>query len=290
MESRAPTPEPGALPDPERTFTPQALLDILDSPNVDEQDMDTINDRAGGFHGEDRGRAEQVVSTSVFRDWIVHRGSSRLLVHGDYDINDYPEISPLSVLCVTLVQALRTRLGFGSLIFFCGRHLGQRHGENTGASGLLRSFIAQLLRQCPSACHDTLNPSISPSEIENGDLKHLTKLFAALVHQLPNTTTLVVTIDGVLVYERKRYREGLYEVVDMLAKLDEEEELTRSPIKILLTSPTETRTRELRETFSKQNAILSMRSRQDTGQGPSRSGVTRKIKELGDVSEEGKDL
>ncbi|KAI2611994.1 hypothetical protein GGR54DRAFT_338823 [Hypoxylon sp. NC1633] len=45
------------------------------------------------------------------------------------------------------------------------------------------SFITQLLEKCPSAGPDTLDPDISLSEIEKGDPEHLTKLFAALVHQ-----------------------------------------------------------------------------------------------------------
>ncbi|KAI1108258.1 hypothetical protein F5Y14DRAFT_457230 [Nemania sp. NC0429] len=286
MESRGATPQPENLPDPDRTCTLQTLLDILDSTDLDEQDMDIVIDRAAVFPEADSGRAEQVVSTSVFRDWVVYKGSSRLLIYGDHGDNDYPEISPLSALCVTLVKALRTRPNFVSLVFFCGRHLGRGHDENTGTSGLMRSFIVQLLRQCPSAYPDTLDLQASLSEIENDNLEYLTNLFAGLVRQLPTSTTLVVMIDGVLVYERQEHREGLYEVIDMLTELAEDEELLHNPVKILLTSPTQTRTKKLHETFRGKNGILSMGSMHNTGQGPSRSGVTRKITELSNTSEE----
>ncbi|KAI0508926.1 hypothetical protein F5B22DRAFT_658718 [Xylaria bambusicola] len=284
MESRAPTPEPEAQLGPERTHAHQTPLGVLCSSNVDEQDMEAVIDRAGGFPSEDRGRAEQVISTSAFRDWVVYGGSSRLLVHGDYDPNDYPEISPLSVLCVTLVKALRTRPGFVGLAFFCGQHLGQRNDHNTGPRGLMREFVVQMLRQCPSVCPDTPNSNISLSEIENSDLDQLIHLFPILVRKLPTSTTLVVIIDQVHVYERRAYCEGLCKVINMLIKLAEDGELIHNPIKILLTSPTETRTRELYEVFRSQNSILSMRSMPGNGQGPNRSAMAKKIEELGHTS------
>ncbi|KAK5637229.1 hypothetical protein RRF57_012942 [Xylaria bambusicola] len=284
MESRAPTPEPETQLGLERTCPPQGPFDILCSSNVDEQDMEAVIDRAGGFPDEDRGHAEQVINMPVFRDWVVYRGSSRLLVHGDYDPNDYPEISPLSALCVTLVKALRTRPGFVGLAFFCGQHVGQRHDHQTGPRGLMREFVVQMLRQSPSACLDTLGSSRSLSEIENSDLNQLIQLFPSLVRKLPTSTTLVVIIDQVYVYEQREYCEGLCKVINMLVKLAEDEELIRNPIKILLTSPTETRTRELYEVFRNQNSILSMRSMPNTGQGPSKSAVDKKIEELGRAS------
>ncbi|KAM0424498.1 hypothetical protein ACHAPT_010212 [Fusarium lateritium] len=69
-ESRAPTPEPKRLS--ECPCTPQELLDHVDSPSTDEEDMGVILNRGGGFLPEDCGRPEQVVSTSMFRDWIIN--------------------------------------------------------------------------------------------------------------------------------------------------------------------------------------------------------------------------
>ncbi|KAF3765640.1 hypothetical protein M406DRAFT_88481 [Cryphonectria parasitica EP155] len=277
-ESRLPISEPRALPASDNSITPQTLLELLDSTAVDEEDMDAIFDRAGAFSSEDRGRAEQVVSMSAFRDLFASPGASKLLVHGEYDSN-YPEISPLSALCASLVRALRTRPAFVCLVFFCGRHLGRRDDNNTGVSGLMRSFVSQLLRQCPSVCPDTLGPEISMSEIEDDNPEHLAMLFVDMAHRLPHSTTLVVLIDGVLLYERKQLREGLHDVVDMLVRLAEDDELMHSTVKILLTSPSETRTHELNNTFRDHGAVVSMRSMLDTGQGPSRSGVARKLEE-----------
>ena len=285
-ESRGPTPELKPLPDAESPCTIQKLFDVIDSNSIVQEDMDFILDRTGAFLSEDRGRAEQVVDTAKFRHWLVHRGASMLLVHGDYDIADYPEISPLSTLCVTLMQALQTQPGFVSLAFFCGRHLSQQGIRNPGASDMMRSFIEQLLRQCPSACPDTLGSEISLDEIEKGNLDHLIRLFTALIHRLPTSMTLMMFIDGVYLYERRKYCEELYEVIDMLVKMVESEESMQSTVKILLTSQQETRTRELNGAFRSRNAILSMRSMHDTGHGPSRSGGANRIaKEISNASE-----
>ncbi|KAJ0307034.1 hypothetical protein COL516b_004266 [Colletotrichum fioriniae] len=76
--------------------------------------MAFILGRATAFSAEDRGRAEEVVETREFRNWVTSKersslGDGALLIHGDYDLGDYPEISPLSALCVAFVQMLRIR-------------------------------------------------------------------------------------------------------------------------------------------------------------------------------------
>lgn len=239
--------------------------------------MIAVFSRAGEFPEEDRARAEQVVGTLEFRNWVVTRGASKLLVHGEYDGPEYSEVSPLSGLCAALVQAVRTRPEFVTLVFFCGRHLNQRRDDHTGASGLMRSLVAQLLRQCPSACPNALGSDISFAEIEDGDLEVLISLFTDVACRLPASKTLVIFIDGVQLYERRQFREGLHEVVDKLVELADDEGPMQSTLKVFLSSPWQTRTRELHRIFSRDQAILSMESMQDTGQGLSRSGIANAI-------------
>lgn len=239
--------------------------------------MAAVLSRAGEFPKEDRARAEQVVGTLEFRNWVVARGGSKLLVHGEYGGPEYSEVSPLSALCAALVQAVRTRPEFVTLVFFCGRHLDQRRDDHIGASGLMRSLIAQLLRQCPWACPDALGPDMSLGEIEDGDLEVLISLFFDVACRLPASKTLVIFIDGVQLYERMKFREGLYQVVDRLVELADDDGAMQSTLKVFLSSPWQTRTRELHRIFSRDQAILSMESMQDTGQGLSRSGIENAI-------------
>jgi hypothetical protein len=247
--------------------------------------MEFIMDRAGSLPFEDRGRAEQVVATPQFRDWMVNREATKLLVHGDFDSAEY--VSPLSFLCTNIVQALRSRSGFVTLVFFCGRHA-SRDGENIGGVALIRSFIAQLLRQYPS-CPSTLDPNISLNEVETGNLRQLCELFSILARQLPPTMMLVCAIDGIMFYERSDFWKDMDEVLVALLELAEDDVRMKAPVKVLLTSPKETRS--LSEFFQSSGALLSMAPIPHTGRGPTRSGVAGGVarqlgRELGGSSDE----
>lgn len=271
-EPRTPTPEPST------SCTVTSLLKALDSTNVDENDMTAVFSRAGEIPKEDRARSEQVVGTLEFRNWVMARGASKLLIHGEYDGPEYSGVSPLSALCAALVKAERTRPEFVTLVFFCGRHLNQGRDGHIGASGLMRSLIAQLLRQYPSACPDALGSDISLSEIKDGDLEILISLFIGVACRLPASKTLVIFIDGVQLYERRQFREGLHQVVGKLVELVDDEGPMQNTFKVFLSSLWQTRTRELHRMFSKDQAILSMQSMQDTGQGFSRSRIANAIR------------
>lgn len=240
--------------------------------------MAFILGRATAFSAEDRGRAEEVVETREFRNWVTSKersslGDGALLIHGDYDLGDYPEISPLSALCVAFVQMLRIRHEYIGLVFFCGRHLEKPHDSNPGPSGLMRSLIAQLVRQHPAVFTQMQEPGISLEDIRESqnNLSYLISLFAAMVRQLPVSNTVFVLLDGVLFYERFKYRENLLQVINGLL------ELTNNQFKMLVASPAETRTRDLSTPFRKRKAILSMKSMPNTGRGPSRRGVAKRI-------------
>lgn len=259
-ESRTPTPEPKAT-SPSAPISPEELVRLLDCTRTDEEDMGFILDRATAFSTEDRGRAEEVVDTQEFRNWITNHEKSSLrdsalLIHGDYDLGDYPEISPLSALCVAFVQMLRTRPDYIGLVFFCGRHLEQRHDSNPGPSGLMRCLIAQLVRQCPAVFPQMQESETSLEDIRQSqnNLAYLISIFAEMVHQLPVSNTLFILLDGVFLYERSKYRENLLQVINGLL------ELTNTKLKMLVTSPAETRTRDLSMPFRKCKAILSMKS------------------------------
>ncbi|KAJ4392293.1 hypothetical protein N0V93_005918 [Gnomoniopsis smithogilvyi] len=266
-ESESPTPEPSTV------CTAQILTELLGSTDVDEDDIEAVSDLVGTFDEEDRARAEQIVDTSAFREWMVARGPSKLLIHGDYDNADYPEVSPLSGLCADLVQTVRTRPDFVGLVYFCGRHFNPRWDNNAGPRGLLRSLIVQILQQCPSACPDTLDADMSLGEIEDGDFEILLRLFTVVACRLPVSKTLVVLIDGVQLYEQSRFQVGLHQFVDELIELADDQGPMQSTLKIFMSSPIQTRTKEIYRAFSRGRAILEMGTMQDTGQGLNRDGV-----------------
>lgn len=103
-------------PLPYQTYKPRDMRELLRIPNLDEAVLSHVLSRAGGLKPEDRGRAEHVVDTHQFKDWVLGQQMMKLLVHGDFDLAD--NVSPFSVLCATLVRALRNRRGYVGLVFF----------------------------------------------------------------------------------------------------------------------------------------------------------------------------
>ncbi|RYP66421.1 hypothetical protein DL771_007830 [Monosporascus sp. 5C6A] len=243
-------------------WTPRELWSHLHIPNLDETDLQRVLRSAGETILEDRGRAEQVVATPHFRAWIVSPGSAKLLVHGDFDGTAAANrpVSPFSVLCATLVKALRLSSSGGttiSLVFFCGCHLA--YDEYRGGRGMIRSLVAQLLRQFPVG---TIEPDsgVAMEEVERGNVAQLCRLFVYLVRQLPARTTAFCLIDGINEYESEEYLHGMDAVVMALLGLVDETgdgQSGRAKFKLLLMSPQPTV--EVRQVFDqKPGAVLHM--------------------------------
>lgn len=211
-------------------WTPQELWSRLHIPNIDEIDLTKANNITADIICSDRGRAEQMIGTPEFHHWTTSPRSSRLLVHGDFDHAEHT--SPFTILCATIVEGLRASRGVISLVFFCGYHL--QRDEYYGGTAMIRSLIAQLLRQFP-ASSIAPDPDFSMSEIEHGSEDQLGRLFIHLVRQLPMGTTIFCLIDGIKEYEREEYLHGMDEVIFSLRKLVDEG--SPANFKLLLTSP-----------------------------------------------------
>ncbi|KAI1748401.1 hypothetical protein F4782DRAFT_534505 [Xylaria castorea] len=241
-------------------WTPRELWSRLHIPNFDETDLQHILHNAGDTILEDRDRAEQVLATQHFRAWIVSPNSAKLLVHGDFADTAAANrpVSPFSVLCATVVKALRLSVAEGkviSLVFFCGCHLA--NGEYSGGGAMMRSLIAQLLRQFPAVSIES-DPGVVIQEVERGDLKQLCALFVYLVRRLPARMTVFCLIDGINECESEEYLHSMDAVV--LALLFLVNESTTRPwmakFKLLLMSPQPTV--EVRQVFDEPGALLHM--------------------------------
>ena len=223
---------------------------------------------------EDRGRAEQVIETHHFRNWIINPGSAKLLVHGDFDAEQ--NISPFSVLCATVLQAFRMQRGATiSLVFFCGRHLAE--DEYQGGAAMIRSLLAQLLRQFPFPSIQP-DPKIPPPAIEDGNIDQLCRLFVVLIRQLPWNTTVFCLIDGINLYEAEEYLHSMDGVVLCLLGLaNPRYEGSRAKFKLLLLSPWPTV--EVRQAFDDDpETLLHMAQLPINEQG---MGLTRIQEQLG---------
>ncbi|UZP36825.1 hypothetical protein NXS19_004641 [Fusarium pseudograminearum] len=105
------TPQPVMLP----VLTPRQLWSQLSIPNLDEVDLQHILDRAEEIFQQDRGRAQQVVTTPLFRSWIDSARSTRLLIHGNFRATE--DISPF-LLSAQYSRWLSDRLGALSILCF----------------------------------------------------------------------------------------------------------------------------------------------------------------------------
>ncbi|RDA82877.1 hypothetical protein CP532_0399 [Ophiocordyceps camponoti-leonardi (nom. inval.)] len=248
----------------EQSLTPQPQHEheLLDVSSFDEDDLQYVLRRAGAMAVEDRGRAEQMVDSRLFTSWVLSSQTAKLLIHGDFDsIND---ISPLSVLCATITQAIRSRPGYVSLVYFCGLHQCK-----DGPVLMIRSLIEQLLRHCPV-------PPGTMNRVAQGNVADLCQLFDDLARSLPPYLTIFCFIDGIQIYERSQYRDGMEEVICSILAVAEDGEPGRSaPIKMLLTSPRATI--HVRKLFDVNSSLLTMEAVPDNGQSPSSLRLNRQL-------------
>ncbi|KAK5658405.1 hypothetical protein OQA88_2382 [Cercophora sp. LCS_1] len=271
--SRAPSPVPaGALPSASTTVPSQTLLDWIDIPDLAAHDMEYIAERRNvRVPPHEQARAEQIVRTQQFRDWLASPSSTQLLIHGNYDSQRY--ISGLSLFCQTLAQSLaQTTPYFLHLIFHCGLHLDD--GDYAGGRVMIQSFICQLL------CQYDFDGSLNSSEVvqqlvELGDMEELCELFETLVHRLPREVVLLCLIDGIVYYEREEFEHDVGLVLVTLLRLSGEQN-THAAVKILITSPT--KTVDVRQPFPDE-LVLSMETLAGSEMVASRERLVRELSE-----------
>jgi len=231
----APPSQPPAVVD---WYTSQDTLQrILDTPNLDEDDIAFILDKKEQLPAKQRAQVEQIINTALFRNWIVTTASAKLLVQWDARLpQTIAEVSPLSVFCATMAQALQARQRFISVQWFCGRHIDPMEaGEYIGGRAMLLSLIGQLLRE---HTFDTrsLHREINLASLQEGKVDELEKLLGWLVRQLPQTITLFCIIDGVVLYERPEHWDEAWPELAFLLSLTAESAAVAATVKVLFAS------------------------------------------------------
>jgi hypothetical protein len=211
--------------------------DLLNIPDLDQTDIKHITESRNMIPAKYRSRSEQLVNTQQFKDWLVLPKSRELLVHGDFTSGAPNYISALSLLCATLTQVLRTRDRYVSLVFFCGSHIEEDDGP-TGGKAMIRSLIAQLLRQ-QSFATTLLSREVDLGRVKAGNLGALCTLFGWLVRRLPQDMTLICLIDGISHYENEDYEDDMLKVLRFILGLVRARDSALA-VKILATSPSPT--------------------------------------------------
>ncbi|KAK4185102.1 hypothetical protein QBC35DRAFT_29935 [Podospora australis] len=204
-----------------------SLLNLPD-PSHPERDISAIVESQYLIPLSQRTRAEQALDTLEFQRWITCSGSTRLLIHGDCDRTNPPLVTGLSLACATLAKTLQDRpyQRYIPLVFFCGLHV-EVDDPLSGGEGILRSFIAQFLRQCPTLCtEENLQIALRGEYVT---------LLRNLIASVPEEAVVVLVIDGAVHYETKRFETDMLEVIR--AVLGMEDTASGVAVKVLVTSP-----------------------------------------------------
>jgi len=233
----------------------EALRRILDTPDLDYVDIAFILDKKEELPAKQRAQAEQIINTPLFRSWIVSTCSTKLLVQWVSRLpQTIAEVSPLSVFCATMAQALHAKERFMSIQWFCGRHIDPMEaGQYIGGRAMLLSLIGQLLREHNFDMR-LLQPEII-SSLQEGQIDGLEKLLGWLVGQLPQTITLFCIIDGVVLYERDEHCDEALPVLGFLLSLTVAPEVSAT-VKVLFASTPGPDT--VRVAFQAENLILNV--------------------------------
>lgn len=250
------------------------MLGFMD---VDSRDIIRINDRKEEISHQKRAHAEQIVSSTLFQQWIVSTESAKLLVQWD---TNTPEsiagISPLTVFCTTMAQALQVRNQFISVLWFCGQHCDRSDaGDCIGGRAMAASLVDQILRQYLFYMV-TLNHEINSNLLQGSQsLNELLKLLNWLIRQIPREFTVFLVIDGVYLFEREEFWSDAQKVFICILRLVNDTSVPAT-VKVLFTSAPGTT--NVRAAFEEEGLILSIDGLPYQGDAPSDE---RMIREMG---------
>ncbi|KAL5090384.1 hypothetical protein Trisim1_004576 [Trichoderma cf. simile WF8] len=230
------------------------LLNMLD---VDLRDLAYVADKKEQFPPKQRLLAEQIVNTQLFRNWVVSPTSSKLLVHWDSRLPKVIEgVSPLSVFCMTMTQALRAKERFVSMMWFCGRHIDAEETRGcVRGRAMIASLIDQLLRQHTFDAHLLSSTAINLVGLQEGNLDTLIEVLCYLVRQLPPTVSIFFIIDNAALFERDEFESEALQVFSILIRLSQDTSMPAS-VKLLLTSTPGTTI--IRSAFESEDLILNV--------------------------------
>ncbi|CAD6587129.1 MAG: hypothetical protein ASARMPREDX12_002758 [Alectoria sarmentosa] len=217
----------------ESTVTQISLLSALGlSPDIPQQDLKRCLSMGLSLSLTDQDRVEWMIQSPKLRTWLNFPKSRTLLLNGDGDANEM--FSSTTFLSAKLLESLGNMEPIVSQHFFCSLHTTSRKDVMADATGLIKSFVSQLL---PRGISWDLNylSTTDLGKIQQNDLATICALFRRLIQQLPDTTFIFWMIDGINYYERsERRRDFLTVVHELLGIIKDYDGVV---IKLLLTCP-----------------------------------------------------
>ena len=229
----------------------EALRRFIDISEIDLEDIAAILDMKGYFPLREQAQAEHIIQTTQFRQWMVAPVSTKLLVHWEPRPSKIiGNVSPLSMVCCIMAEALRSQEQFLPLLWFGGKHVHREEiGDGRGPNAMVRSLIDQLLRQ------SDFDMQLFPNIVDTTSSKDLIELLTWLIRQLPGTLTVCCIIDGVVLLEREEYTLEAFPVLRKLVELVSDDSVV-APVKLLFTSAGSTI--DVRAAFEAEELIMNV--------------------------------
>ena len=194
------------------------------------EDLDHCQQKSHALDLASQDRVKWIMQTQQLREWLESSTSRTILINGNMPGNEV--ISPTTRLCAQLLRSLQDVSLIIPLHFFCSLHTLPRHGIDDTATGLIKSFITQLLMQDLPWDLSFLK-SAAIDRLGNGDLEITIDFFYRLIQQVPKTTFCFFVIDGITYYERSDKCQDFVRVVNSLLNIIDRS--TNVIVKMLLT-------------------------------------------------------
>ncbi|KAL0253355.1 hypothetical protein SLS55_010332 [Diplodia seriata] len=185
-------------------------------------------------------RISTVMQDPRFGEWFKAPRSRTLVLSGmNMNAVQSDVASPLSYMCAVLARTVADVQHAKPLAFFCRLHSGPDDGLS-GASGMMRSLIAQLLLF--HAEEPGLLDFLGPADLKligTDDVPILCQLFDELVKRIASGV-IICMIDGINYLDKELHARGLHYAMQFLNSLVEAAGSSRSRLvfKLLVTSPT----------------------------------------------------
>lgn len=225
-------------------MTREELLRHLQLPKDDTADMDDLKyvlrrSHAMGQRGLDQARS--LMSKDAFKALLAKDQSTILMVDGHVKNEGAGKISPLSVWSASFAASLSQSDSIVALHFFCSLHsCSDSEDVNAGPLGLMRSILAQLIRQAD------ISTWIRRPQILSQDnrVESISQLFKSLLTEIDPGKTIFLIIDNVSEFEGVTWNEWSNQIQHVFTSLyhlvhDDrggQEARRRPKIKVLLTS------------------------------------------------------
>ena len=254
--------------------SPMGIASHVDANN----DLEHMLRQGRNININDQSQALSLLQTQQFQNWIASQHSTVLLVDGNIE-SAVARVSPMSLLCASLVLSVLDHRPAVSLHYFCGLHVAS-NSPLYGPAGLIRSLLMQLLLvskvidvdgKSLDLDHTMFNLNFINGhlyeDLESHSIAALCHTFKVLIDQLPMDITVFCIIDSINLYERSEWLNDLVQIVNCLNHITQNTRL-RPIFKLLMTSARTSR--HLQQHIEPQQQVRIRQGRFD------RKGITQR--------------